>query len=313
MYNTLILFLSLILITACSDESSKEYSNELETITFVPPVELLETPSEFFQINTTKDTIVIGKKGTKITFTKGCFNTDNEQVRVELKEFYDLPTMIKEGLRTKSDNRILETDGMVYINATTLQGDLVLLKEDSLITLEMPLSDTKMSLFYGEVEKGYVNWDIEEERVMNEMGISIMDTTFTMDERYNNFEITQLGWINADKFINCKNKTDLFVSLPENQEGAVYCLAFYNYNSILPGIPNYKGQLVFKGVPSNEKVTLMGIGSKDGVLYYSSLNLTTDTKNTKLSTLKEISKDELQAELENKFGNDLAQRPQPKF
>ncbi len=312
MRNTIILFLFLILITACNNVESNEYSGQSESIIFTSPIELLETPSEFFQINTTKDTIIIGEKGTKITFTKGCFNTDSEQVKIELKECYDFPTMVMEVLSTKSNDEILETDGMLYLNATTLQGDLVPLKEDSLITLEMPCSDMEMTLFYGELEDRSINWNQDEMEILDIISIDTI-AFYEKNQLYNNFEITQLGWINADKFIDCENKTDLFVSLPENQEGAVYSLAFYNYNSILPGVPNDKGQLVFKGVPSNEKVTLMGIGSKGDALYYSSLNLSTDTKNAKLEPLKEISKDELQAELENNFGNDLAQRPQPRF
>ncbi len=305
MRNTLILLLSLSLIVACNNESSDDQS---EIMTFTSPVKLLDSPSEFFQINTTEDTVIVGEKGTVITFTKGCFNTDSEQVKIELKECYDFPTMVTERLSTKSNDEILETDGMVYINATTLQGDLVPLKEDSLITLEMPSCNSDMQLFYGQKSDDIIDWEEANETIMFSDSLPA-----NLRGLYNNFEITQLGWINADKFINCENKTDLFVSLPENQEGAVYSLAFYNYNSILPGVPNDKGQLVFKGIPSNEKVTLMGIGSKGDALYYSSLNLSTDTKNAKLPTLKEISKDELQAELENNFGNDLAQRPQPRF
>jgi len=308
MRNTLVLLLSLTLITACNNEGLDQYSEQSETITFTSPIELLETPSEFFQINTTKDTIVVGEKGTKITFTKGCFSTDSEQVKVELKECYDFPTMVMERLSTKSNDDILETDGMVYINATTLQGDSISLKDDSLIALEMPSCNSNMQLFYGEKSDNIIDW-----QKANETIIFSDSLPAKLRELYNSFEITQLGWINADKFIDCENKTDLFVSLPENQEGAVYSLAFYNYNSILPGVPNDKGQLVFKGIPANEKVTLMGIGSKDDALYYSSLNLSTDTKNAKLPTLKEIGKDELQAALENDFGNDLAQRPQPRF
>lgn len=306
----LIIFISYVLTGCVNNQLNEEALIEQET--FVVP-ELL-TESQFFEISTVSDTVIVGRQGTKISIPKNSFGQEVESVKIELQEYYNMSDMLLKGLCTvTSKSEMIETDGMIYLSAKDISGKNVFLDESKCI-IEMPMCNQDMLLFYGKEEER-INWVLSAENVMDSV-VYFSDTlsaNSTLGALYNKFEITQLGWINADKFIDCENKTDLFVSLPENQKGAVYSLAFYNYNSILPAVPNDKGQLVFKGVPANEKVTLMGIGSKDDALYYSSLNLSTDTKNAKLPTLKKISKDELQAELENNFGNDLAQRPQPRF
>lgn len=75
-----------------------------------------EKPSQFFDIDPTKDTTLLGLEGTVISIEANAIKA-SETVRVELKEFYALDDFIKSGLQTSSNGQFIETGGTVYLNA----------------------------------------------------------------------------------------------------------------------------------------------------------------------------------------------------
>jgi hypothetical protein len=75
-----------------------------------------EKPSQFFIINPKKDTLLIGNEGTKLKFKAGCLLTNNE-VKVELKEYYTLKDYLNSNLPTSSNGKLIETGGVIYLNA----------------------------------------------------------------------------------------------------------------------------------------------------------------------------------------------------
>ncbi len=75
-----------------------------------------EKPSQFFIINPNKDTLLIGKEGTQLKFKAGCLLTNNE-VKVELKEYYSLGDYLNSNLSTTSNGKLIETGGVIYLNA----------------------------------------------------------------------------------------------------------------------------------------------------------------------------------------------------
>jgi hypothetical protein len=203
-------------------------------------------------------------------------------------------------LTTTSSDKLLETDGMIYLNAKS--GNEILSLEKGKCIIEMPTRNKRneMLLFYGnQANNGIINWETEdnlEETLVDTIPFYLKDTLF------NYFEITQLGWINADRFIDSENKTDLLVNVPKGEEKAVYSLVFKNYNSVIPALTNEQGQLQFKGLPSGEEVVLIGIGTRDNQLYYGMMDLTTDTKDISSPVLSPMKKEELESKLQEKFG-----------
>ncbi|MFM6983870.1 MAG: hypothetical protein ACKOXF_07040 [Chitinophagaceae bacterium] len=63
-----------------------------------------EKPSQFFVIDPLKDTLIIGKEGTRLLFKKGSLMS-TKKVQIELKEFYQLGDYIKSGLATVSNGK----------------------------------------------------------------------------------------------------------------------------------------------------------------------------------------------------------------
>ncbi len=81
-------------------------------------------------------------------------------VTIEIKEAFTYSDFISEGLFTHSKGEILETGGMLYINATA-GGREVKLKEGEAIEIIYPLQETKedMELFYAdEDQEGNLDW-----------------------------------------------------------------------------------------------------------------------------------------------------------
>ena len=125
-----------------------------EILTFTPS--LLESVS------------IKGKEGTIVTFPPACLVDENgnpvtSEVQIELKEFYTLKDMIFANLTTTANDLLLETGGMVYLNATCKGKPLHLMATHPII-IEMPTQAKKegMELFYGEKRpaSGVMNWRV---------------------------------------------------------------------------------------------------------------------------------------------------------
>ncbi|WP_367388475.1 hypothetical protein [Lewinella sp. LCG006] len=76
------------------------------------------------------------------------------------------------------------------------------------------------------------------------------------------FSVSELGWINCDRFLDFEEKVDLITDFPVSTELQLK-LVFSDINGVLkPDI--VKGKYVFFGVPKGQNATLIGIKSKEG-------------------------------------------------
>ncbi len=122
--------------------------------------------SQFFTINTQKETVLKGTEGTTLTIPKDCFETETGSilrgvVKVELKEFLKTSDMVLANLVTQSDEKLLETGGMIYLNATDSEGNPVRIRSDEDIKITLPKTPKAedKQLFYGEKSSNdRINW-----------------------------------------------------------------------------------------------------------------------------------------------------------
>lgn len=119
-----------------------------------------------FSIEPGKGNMIQGKGGTKVwlppnalTFTDG--TQPKTPVRLLLKESYAYSEMIIDGLSTQSDGQLLETGGMVYLEAEA-EGRSLQLASGQQLTIGMPTAQLQegMQLFMGErgVDGSVNNW-----------------------------------------------------------------------------------------------------------------------------------------------------------
>lgn len=121
--------------------------------------------SQFFNVNPKKDTIIVGKQGTKIVIPKNAFvdfdsNLISENIEFELSEAFKIEDMILSNLTTLSNGTLLETDGMIFTNATSNGKNLTINKKNP-IYIEIPTQKRKsnMMLYDGVRDSlGNMNW-----------------------------------------------------------------------------------------------------------------------------------------------------------
>lgn len=82
------------------------------------------------------------------------------------------------------------------------------------------------------------------------------------DLNYYIFNISELGWINCDRFTDEKDLVDFQVQA-SNIDSCKMSLIFDDMNSIIAGIPNGE-YVVFKNVPKNKKVRIFALKCMNG-------------------------------------------------
>lgn len=155
-------FLALLLIQ-CNSATEKTES----TVKFSAndPFQKTVTPSQFFELDANIDNVVEGENGTILIIPKGCFKNSKgeivtENIKVELSESLSIEEMLLSNLTTTSDGKLLETDGMIYINATA-NGEQLTINKENPIHIEIPTNKRKegMMAYKGiRDENGNMNW-----------------------------------------------------------------------------------------------------------------------------------------------------------
>jgi hypothetical protein len=110
--------------------------------------ESAEIPVKQFQtfvINPTIANTITGKEGTVIEFPVNAFETESsEMVTLQLKEFYKLSDMVFANLTTQTaGGELIETGGMVQIEASQPSISKLNLAPDKSITLKFPFETKK--------------------------------------------------------------------------------------------------------------------------------------------------------------------------
>ena len=122
-------------------------------------------PAQVYILNATQDTVIRTKGGMLLSVPANGFLDEDGQVvkgRVELvvKEALDAATIIKAGLSTWSDGRLLESGGMFFIDARK-DGKNLRIDPSNALYVEVPTDDVKpgMQLFSGKrLPDGSIDW-----------------------------------------------------------------------------------------------------------------------------------------------------------
>ena len=135
---------------------------------------VLSIPLQTFTISPFENIILKGQRGVKIHIEADSFVYMNgipvkEPIEIELKEVYLKSGMIRENLTTTSNNQILESGGMIYLNATSYDEN-VSIRPDQPIHIEMAKSQNGllpgMNIFNGQRygTEAPINWTLNTER-----------------------------------------------------------------------------------------------------------------------------------------------------
>lgn len=121
--------------------------------------------AQSFEVNGAKDTVIETKGGILLAVPAGCFldkdgNRVTGKVEFVIKEALDAATIVKSGLSTTSDGKLLETGGMFFLDARH-NGGALKIDPQKYIYAQVPTDSVKagMQLFHGErMADGSINW-----------------------------------------------------------------------------------------------------------------------------------------------------------
>ncbi|MDO5970049.1 hypothetical protein Q4Q35_09530 [Flavivirga aquimarina] len=141
-----------LLFTNCSSDKKRNRNIPVDSITEIDSV--LSATTENFEIQANQESVLKGKKGTSIYIPANTFQfTDGtepkEPITIKIKECFSLTDMIFENLHTISGDKILETNGMIYLNAE-VNGKKLSIKKGKAFAVGFPKNelDKEMDLFY---------------------------------------------------------------------------------------------------------------------------------------------------------------------
>lgn len=146
------------MIVSSENESKKENLN----------FESLKKAPQFFVVDSKKDTTIVCKEGTKLVIKGNSFVDANNaivkgKINISVTEYYKLSDMLLANLTTTSHGELLETGGMLYIEAKNRDSDLKLAQNSS-IDILFPTRNKKdnMQLFSGTWENENINWKLQD-------------------------------------------------------------------------------------------------------------------------------------------------------
>ncbi len=125
----------------------------------------LRPPIQRFSINGKKDTVVVGSVGILVAISSGTFSNSKGEIvsgkiHLNLVEVKSFPDIISAGLQTTSGERILQTAGMIFIDALS-KGESLQIRPGKSIVMKMSgqRSFINAKVFTGEFnEDGNMNW-----------------------------------------------------------------------------------------------------------------------------------------------------------
>ena len=263
-------FILTFALFSCKNINSKNSSNTEENLNDFRKTEIekmsdflrkYEVPSQKFKISVDKPQQLKGKKGTRLFINPNDLETESGQalgksIEIELKELTNQEHFLRTNVQTVSNGKLLVSGGAYYINITS-DGQNLRLKKGKKLSVDFgKFTNSKMSLFYGELDSlGKLNWrpsDIKFE-TKQKAYVVVSDTfqdkdgsidgifayineesnrpisaeekkekeelkknTTLADNLYKTLEIKQLGWINCDRFYDIDNKTNLKFTFNSN-------------------------------------------------------------------------------------------------
>ena len=149
-------YLSIFLFIGCSNQPDVNSLADLD--------KLLRSKPETFQIDPAKDNLLTCPEGTLVYFPAnslvlGDGNIPTGPVEIKIEEVQTVASMIGNNLSTTSNDKILETNGMLQIEAMSGSNTLKVNKDKSIVVMFPKQNKAGFKLFYGSRDSlNKVNW-----------------------------------------------------------------------------------------------------------------------------------------------------------
>lgn len=297
------LIIVVTLINSISCQQIEDVSNNDEIFNYYR-----KKPQKFI-VNGTKGDTINGKEGTKIIIGVNAFvdksgDVISDNIELEMTEYYTPQDIVLGNLSTSYSGQLLETGGMINLNAN-LNGEELKIKKGEKLIVEFSSEEMDgMETFYGNFELNKINWRPAVEKVIIN-GASflpqedefysveaVVEEIATNSLLRNVLIIEELGWINCDRFINDSDLTNLRVNYDKGHKPSMF-LIFKEIKSIMPS--DYPiGYRAFRNLPIGYDVRLVAFSVKDSITYFASQDFIIQKQNEININFEEMSKEILE-------------------
>ncbi|MGB0886200.1 MAG: OmpA family protein, partial [Chitinophagales bacterium] len=140
-------------------EIEKAENRRVEIKYIIDPLMDFEVEKQVFDVKNNAETIIKAKGGTEIIIPANTFVEKN--VKLELKEFYSTLDILSSNLSTKANGEMLETSGMIFLEATS-EGKKVEPKNEFTIKFKKMSESQNFQLFDGNRNQADLdmNWNV---------------------------------------------------------------------------------------------------------------------------------------------------------
>jgi len=194
--------------------------------------------AQVISFNASEDYKVILKEGTEISIPANAFINSKTQkevtgkVSLEVTEYYKLSDMLLADLSTKSDDQILETGGMLYIEAKKDNSNLKLKPGKELEIVFNNKGKKDMQLFNGDKANGVMNWILPESTEIitgqfksTSQEVSLSSEYYENTGSYSNFELLDV----MPRHPNCEPGDNEQLKQCFNEEITKFVARKFNY------------------------------------------------------------------------------------
>ncbi len=174
---------------------------------------------QVFTIQADRDTTLICEEGTSIEIKANSFVSENTgeeiagNVRITVQEYYDQADIVLAGLSTTSGDKLLETGGMLHVEARAGKEKCVI-KPGRNVQVGFPYSEKKedMTLFYGKQTGTRIDWRLANDSGKDEVVIVM---------------VSSLSEQETETFL-------IVEEMPEFPEGSLALRSYIDQNAIIP-------------------------------------------------------------------------------
>jgi len=162
-------YIVILFLVASSCELANEHQNSIHSD--LNKLSEQSNPTQFFEIDNNLDTVITGKDGTSIYIPANSLTLEddqlpNDKIQIKLKEIYTPSEMILNQLSTLSDGNILESSGMIRLEAFS-NSQKLRLKSDSPLKIKFKKTSSQpfMRTYLGDVDSLGINWKPDEDNI----------------------------------------------------------------------------------------------------------------------------------------------------
>jgi hypothetical protein len=214
MFKAFLIALILGLVIGCSSNNEKQVVKIDERILLpnnllLPLFDSIRTKTQIYKIQGTKDTLIVGENGTVISINKNTFidssgNPPTASIEIRLVEIITLEDVIKTNLHTVSDGKVLQTAGMLFLDAVSNNKPLRVAEgKDIFIVAKSQINDSRMLIFNGDYNNlGFINWSLDKGMENHLIPIPLKLLNFRKGAWECSLSDTQIGLLNNEKYEN---------------------------------------------------------------------------------------------------------------